>query len=89
MIFRGDTVPPATLDLLDDLGLGERFAVPHSRGTEVLLPDARDGLLCLGDAAHAMSPVGGGSGSAVRCAGWRPEVAVVSGWGGRSRCGVR
>ncbi|MUL41415.1 FAD-dependent oxidoreductase [Streptomonospora sp. PA3] len=30
--FRGDTVHPSTLDLLDDLGLGERFAaLPQSR----------------------------------------------------------
>ncbi|MFB9908005.1 FAD-dependent oxidoreductase [Allokutzneria oryzae] len=30
--FRGDTVHPSTLDLLDELGLGEKFAqVPHRR----------------------------------------------------------
>jgi 2-polyprenyl-6-methoxyphenol hydroxylase-like FAD-dependent oxidoreductase len=30
--FRGDTVHPSTLQLLDELGLGERFArLPHSR----------------------------------------------------------
>lgn len=37
--FRGDTVHPTTLDLLDDLGLGERFAaLPQSRVTSVQLP---------------------------------------------------
>ncbi|MFP5068094.1 FAD-dependent oxidoreductase [Pseudonocardia nantongensis] len=37
--FRGDTVHPTTLDLLDDLGLGERFAaLPQSRISEVALP---------------------------------------------------
>ncbi|HET8982463.1 MAG TPA: FAD-dependent monooxygenase, partial [Pedococcus sp.] len=30
--FRGDTVHPSTLQLLDELGLGERFAsLPQSR----------------------------------------------------------
>jgi len=48
--FRGDTVHPATLDLLDDLGLGDRFAaLPHSRVTEVVLPDQRGGLQRIGD----------------------------------------
>jgi 2-polyprenyl-6-methoxyphenol hydroxylase-like FAD-dependent oxidoreductase len=37
--FRGDTVHPTTLDLLDDLGLGERFAaLTHSRLEEVAFP---------------------------------------------------
>ncbi|MEU6700527.1 FAD-dependent oxidoreductase [Pseudonocardia sp. NPDC046786] len=37
--FRGDTVHPSTLDLLDDLGLGERVAaLPQCRITEVALP---------------------------------------------------
>ncbi|WP_284739897.1 FAD-dependent oxidoreductase [Amycolatopsis sp. RTGN1] len=48
--FRGDTVHPATLDLLDDLGLGERFAeLPQSRVTEVVLPDDRGGTRRIGD----------------------------------------
>ncbi|MFL6113846.1 MAG: FAD-dependent oxidoreductase, partial [Catenulispora sp.] len=30
--FRGDTVHPSTLELMDELGLGERFArLPQSR----------------------------------------------------------
>jgi 2-polyprenyl-6-methoxyphenol hydroxylase-like FAD-dependent oxidoreductase len=37
--FRGDTVHPTTLDLLDDLGLGERFAaLTQSRLDEVAFP---------------------------------------------------
>jgi len=48
--FRGDTVHPATLDLLDDLGLGDRFAaLPRSQVTEVVLPDERGGLQRIGD----------------------------------------
>ena len=41
--FRGDTVHPSTLQLLDELGLGERFAsLPQSRLYEVAFPvDAR------------------------------------------------
>ncbi|MBF4463428.1 MULTISPECIES: FAD-dependent oxidoreductase [unclassified Rathayibacter] len=41
--FRGDTVHPTTLGLLEDLGLVERLdAIPHSRITQVVVPD-RDG----------------------------------------------
>ncbi|MEV6878322.1 FAD-dependent oxidoreductase [Amycolatopsis sp. NPDC051128] len=48
--FRGDTVHPATLDLLDALGLGDRFAaLPRSRVTEVVLPDERGGVQRIGD----------------------------------------
>jgi 2-polyprenyl-6-methoxyphenol hydroxylase-like FAD-dependent oxidoreductase len=37
--FRGDTVHPTTLDLLDELGLGEEFAkLPQRRLTSVQLP---------------------------------------------------
>jgi 2-polyprenyl-6-methoxyphenol hydroxylase-like FAD-dependent oxidoreductase len=37
--FRGDTVHPSTLQLLDELGLGERFAeLPQSRLDEVAFP---------------------------------------------------
>ena len=41
--FRGDTVHPSTLQLLDELGLGERFArLPQSRLHQVAFPvDAR------------------------------------------------
>lgn len=42
--FRGDTVHPSTLRLLDELGLGERFAaLPHSRVDHVEFPvDGRE-----------------------------------------------
>ncbi|MEJ2864144.1 FAD-dependent oxidoreductase [Actinomycetospora flava] len=49
--FRGDTVHPTTLDLLDELGLGERFAaLPQSRFDRVAFPvdDVGDPLV-LGD----------------------------------------
>ncbi|MGD1223490.1 FAD-dependent oxidoreductase [Streptomyces krungchingensis] len=44
--FRGDTVHPSTLALLDDLGLAERFArLPQRRVTRVQLPLGSDGSL--------------------------------------------
>ena len=47
--FRGDTVHPTTLDLIDDLGLGERFAeLPQSRLERAQLPTAR-GIVPIGD----------------------------------------
>lgn len=37
--FRGDTVHPSTMQLLDELGLGEKFAaLPQSRISEVVIP---------------------------------------------------
>ncbi|WP_102159799.1 FAD-dependent oxidoreductase [Zhihengliuella halotolerans] len=48
--FRGDTVHPTTLELLDDLGLFEAFdALPHSRIQEVNVPRAGGGTVRLGD----------------------------------------
>jgi 2-polyprenyl-6-methoxyphenol hydroxylase-like FAD-dependent oxidoreductase len=47
--FRGDTVHPTTIELLDDLGLGEQFArLPQNRLEEVLVPVA-DGIQRVGD----------------------------------------
>lgn len=47
--FRGDTVHPTTLDLLDELGLGEEFAkLPQSRVQQVGLPTA-EGVVQFGD----------------------------------------
>ncbi|AVH60689.1 MULTISPECIES: FAD-dependent oxidoreductase [Streptomyces] len=44
--FRGDTVHPSTLALLDDLGLAERFArLEQRRVTRVQLPLGTDGAL--------------------------------------------
>ncbi|KIZ14697.1 FAD-dependent oxidoreductase [Streptomyces natalensis] len=51
--FRGDTVHPSTLALLDELGLGQRFArLPQRRVTTVQLPLGSDGtLVTVGDIA--------------------------------------
>ena len=47
--FRGDTVHPTTLDLLDELGLGEEFAkLPQSRLEQAQLPTQR-GMVQFGD----------------------------------------
>jgi 2-polyprenyl-6-methoxyphenol hydroxylase-like FAD-dependent oxidoreductase len=47
--FRGDTVHPTTLELLDDIGLGEEFArLPQSRIEEVLVA-VRDGIQVVAD----------------------------------------
>jgi 2-polyprenyl-6-methoxyphenol hydroxylase-like FAD-dependent oxidoreductase len=47
--FRGDTVHPTTLDLLDELGLGEEFAkLPQSHVRQVALPTV-DGTVQFGD----------------------------------------
>lgn len=68
--FRGDTVHPATLQLLDDLGLGERFArLPQTRITDVVLPDGVGGVRRIGDFG------------ALRRWGVRhPYVAIVPQW---------
>ncbi|EHK88559.1 2-polyprenyl-6-methoxyphenol hydroxylase-like oxidoreductase [Saccharomonospora azurea SZMC 14600] len=48
--FRGDTVHPSTLRLLDDLGLGERFAhLPQTRLTEIAFPSADGDRVVVGD----------------------------------------
>ncbi len=48
--FRGDTVHPSTLQLLDELGLGEQFAkLPQSHLTQVQLPGADGRTLVVGD----------------------------------------
>lgn len=51
--FRGDTVHPSTLTLLDELGLGEEFAkLPQSRLNKLQLPDPATGdAFTLGDFA--------------------------------------
>jgi 2-polyprenyl-6-methoxyphenol hydroxylase-like FAD-dependent oxidoreductase len=47
--FRGDTVHPTTLDLLDELGLGEEFAkLPQSRLEGAAVP-TRQGIVQIGD----------------------------------------
>jgi 2-polyprenyl-6-methoxyphenol hydroxylase-like FAD-dependent oxidoreductase len=48
--FRGDTVHPSTLQLLDELGLGEEFAaLPHSRLEEIAFPIDADRSVLVGD----------------------------------------
>ena len=48
--FRGDTVHPSTLQLLDELGLGERFAaLPYSTVEEVVLPVGADESIVVAD----------------------------------------
>ncbi len=48
--FRGDTVHPSTLTLLDELGLGEKFdAVPHSELTSAGFPTDEGTMMKLAD----------------------------------------
>src|SRR5690242_21694971 len=48
--FRGDTVHPSTMQLLDELGLGERFAqLPQSQLREVAFPLGPDRRIVIGD----------------------------------------
>ncbi|WP_436501826.1 FAD-dependent oxidoreductase [Actinokineospora sp. HUAS TT18] len=54
--FRGDTVHPPTLDLLDDLGLGPAFdALPQSRVDKVLIPFT-GGSVTVGDLSGLRGP---------------------------------
>src|SRR4051812_45718432 len=54
--FRGDTVHPSTLRLLDELGLGRRFAeLPHTRLRRVVWP-AGDGSVVLADLGRLREP---------------------------------
>lgn len=56
--FRGDTVHPTTLALLDELGLGERFAgLPQRRVTTIQLPLGHDrSLVTVGDIGALRGP---------------------------------
>ncbi|WP_086842310.1 FAD-dependent oxidoreductase [Amycolatopsis kentuckyensis] len=48
--FRGDTVHPSTLTLLDELGLGEKFhALPHSELTAAGFPQENGEMMKLAD----------------------------------------
>jgi 2-polyprenyl-6-methoxyphenol hydroxylase-like FAD-dependent oxidoreductase len=54
--FRGDTVHPTTLDLLDELGLGEEFAkLPQSRVEQAQVP-TKDGMVQFGDFTQLKGP---------------------------------
>ncbi|MGW4061232.1 FAD-dependent oxidoreductase [Amycolatopsis sp. NPDC004747] len=51
--FRGDTVHPSTLTLLDELGLGEKFhALPHSELRSAGFPQENGDLMKLADFAR-------------------------------------
>jgi 2-polyprenyl-6-methoxyphenol hydroxylase-like FAD-dependent oxidoreductase len=48
--FRGDTVHPSTMELLDELGLGARFSrLPQSRLTRVAFPASDGRTIVVGD----------------------------------------
>jgi 2-polyprenyl-6-methoxyphenol hydroxylase-like FAD-dependent oxidoreductase len=48
--FRGDTVHPSTLDVLDDIGLGEEFArIPHTEVRSIVPPVAGAGPIRFDD----------------------------------------
>jgi 2-polyprenyl-6-methoxyphenol hydroxylase-like FAD-dependent oxidoreductase len=48
--FRGDTVHPSTMELLDELGLGERFTrLPQSRLTRIAFPTTDGRQIVIGD----------------------------------------
>src|SRR4051812_974913 len=48
--FRGDTVHPSTLQLLDELGLAQRFAaLPYSRVDQVVFPAGADENVVIAD----------------------------------------
>src|SRR5437763_11618865 len=48
--FRGDTVHPTTIQLLDELGLGERFAkLPQSQLSEIIFPIDEHRSVRIGD----------------------------------------
>src|SRR3954452_18786115 len=68
--FRGDTVHPTTLDLIDELGLGERFAaLPQSRLEEIAFPvDEDGGTLVVGALRRLAGRVG------------HPYIAMVPQW---------
>ncbi|MBP2706181.1 FAD-dependent oxidoreductase [Microbispora sp. RL4-1S] len=55
--FRGDTVHPATVRLMDELGLGDRFqTLPHSRLGNVSLPTPDGGLVRIADFTALPAP---------------------------------
>ncbi|GAA3221230.1 FAD-dependent oxidoreductase [Dactylosporangium siamense] len=65
--FRGDTVHPSTLRLLDELGLGRRFEeLPHSRLDEVRWPVDANRSVVLADLRRLRQP--------------HPYIAMVPQW---------
>src|SRR5215217_2441497 len=65
--FRGDTVHPSTLQLLDELGLGEKFAaLPQSQMTRFVFPLKNGQEFTIGDLTQLKGP--------------HPYIAVVPQW---------
>lgn len=65
--FRGDTVHPSTLTLLDELGLGERFdALPHSKLEFAGFPTEDGRMMVLADLRRLKVP--------------HPYIAMVPQW---------
>jgi 2-polyprenyl-6-methoxyphenol hydroxylase-like FAD-dependent oxidoreductase len=65
--FRGDTVHPSTLTLLDELGLGEKFhALPHSELTAAGFPQENGEMMKLADFTRLKVP--------------HPYIAMVPQW---------
>jgi 2-polyprenyl-6-methoxyphenol hydroxylase-like FAD-dependent oxidoreductase len=65
--FRGDTVHPSTLRLMDELGLGEKFAaLPQSRLDQVAIPGEHGTALVVADFRLLKTP--------------HPYVAMVPQW---------
>ncbi len=65
--FRGDTVHPSTLQLLDELGLGERFAkLPQSKLHEIAFPIDEHHRVVMGDFRRLKVP--------------HPYIAMVPQW---------
>ncbi|GAA2526640.1 FAD-dependent oxidoreductase [Pilimelia columellifera subsp. columellifera] len=65
--FRGDTVHPSTIQLLDELGLGERFArLPQSRLSQIAFPVGDGESVVVGDFRRLSAPF--------------PYVAMVPQW---------
>jgi len=65
--FRGDTVHPSTLRLLDELGLGDQFAaLPQTRIHQVAFPTGEDRQIVVGDLRRLHTP--------------HPYIAMVPQW---------
>lgn len=65
--FRGDTVHPSTMRLLDELGLGPRFAaLPQSRIDQVFFPTDDGDRIVVGDLRRLRTP--------------HPYIAMVPQW---------
>lgn len=65
--FRGDTVHPSTLTLLDELGLGEQFhAIPHTELTFAGFPNPDGSMMKLADFTRLKAP--------------HPYIAMVPQW---------